>query len=79
MQFGMFFELQLPRPWGDADEQALFQNALEADKLLGDQRDGGEEGFLTRYTLEDVIALVTELTREPSPTLDFFAPLPRSA
>lgn len=29
MQFGMFFELQLPRPWGDRDEITLFQNALE--------------------------------------------------
>jgi alkanesulfonate monooxygenase SsuD/methylene tetrahydromethanopterin reductase-like flavin-dependent oxidoreductase (luciferase family) len=25
----MFFELQLPRPWGDRDELALFQNALQ--------------------------------------------------
>ncbi|WP_292938467.1 LLM class flavin-dependent oxidoreductase [Noviherbaspirillum sp.] len=25
----MFFELQLPRPWADGDEQRLFQNALE--------------------------------------------------
>jgi alkanesulfonate monooxygenase SsuD/methylene tetrahydromethanopterin reductase-like flavin-dependent oxidoreductase (luciferase family) len=29
MQFGMFFELQLPRPWAADDEQALFRNALE--------------------------------------------------
>src|SRR5437667_81210 len=29
MQFGMFFELQLPRPWAEGDEQALFSNALE--------------------------------------------------
>jgi alkanesulfonate monooxygenase SsuD/methylene tetrahydromethanopterin reductase-like flavin-dependent oxidoreductase (luciferase family) len=25
----MFFELQLPRPWGDSDEQELFSNALK--------------------------------------------------
>ncbi len=29
MQFGMFFELQLPRPWAPGAEQALFNNALE--------------------------------------------------
>src|SRR5207244_783836 len=29
MEFGMFFELQLPRPWGPEDEQVLFRNALE--------------------------------------------------
>ncbi|WP_279581210.1 hypothetical protein [Fodinicola feengrottensis] len=29
MQFGMFFELQLPRPWADGDEHRLVQNALE--------------------------------------------------
>lgn len=29
MQFGMFFELQLPRPWQPDDERALFANALE--------------------------------------------------
>ncbi|MGQ0825930.1 MAG: LLM class flavin-dependent oxidoreductase [Actinomycetota bacterium] len=29
MQFGMFFELQLPRPWSAGNEHTLFQNALE--------------------------------------------------
>jgi alkanesulfonate monooxygenase SsuD/methylene tetrahydromethanopterin reductase-like flavin-dependent oxidoreductase (luciferase family) len=29
MQIGMFFELQLPRPWGVGDEHQLFRNALE--------------------------------------------------
>src|SRR6266540_1164676 len=29
MQFGMFFELQLPRPWHDGDEQELVRHALE--------------------------------------------------
>jgi alkanesulfonate monooxygenase SsuD/methylene tetrahydromethanopterin reductase-like flavin-dependent oxidoreductase (luciferase family) len=33
MEFGMFFELQLPRPWHDTDEQTLFQNALEWAEL----------------------------------------------
>ncbi len=51
----------------------LFQSALEAGKLAGDQLEGGEDGFVGRYTLEDVIALVTELTNQPAPTLEFFA------
>jgi alkanesulfonate monooxygenase SsuD/methylene tetrahydromethanopterin reductase-like flavin-dependent oxidoreductase (luciferase family) len=29
MQFGMFFELQLPRPWHEGAERELFQHALE--------------------------------------------------
>jgi alkanesulfonate monooxygenase SsuD/methylene tetrahydromethanopterin reductase-like flavin-dependent oxidoreductase (luciferase family) len=29
MQFGMFFELQLPRPWAEDSEQVLVRNALE--------------------------------------------------
>jgi alkanesulfonate monooxygenase SsuD/methylene tetrahydromethanopterin reductase-like flavin-dependent oxidoreductase (luciferase family) len=29
VEFGMFFELQLPRPWAPDDEQVLFSNALE--------------------------------------------------
>jgi alkanesulfonate monooxygenase SsuD/methylene tetrahydromethanopterin reductase-like flavin-dependent oxidoreductase (luciferase family) len=33
VRFGMFFELQLPRPWRDGDEQRLFRNALEWAEL----------------------------------------------
>ena len=37
MKFGIFYELQLPRPWGPDDERQLYQNALSqvelADKL----------------------------------------------
>jgi alkanesulfonate monooxygenase SsuD/methylene tetrahydromethanopterin reductase-like flavin-dependent oxidoreductase (luciferase family) len=33
MEFGMFFEMQLPRPWADGDEQQLFSNALEQAEL----------------------------------------------
>ncbi|HEY8200434.1 MAG TPA: LLM class flavin-dependent oxidoreductase [Actinomycetota bacterium] len=29
MQFGMFFELQLPRPWAPDDERSLVEHALE--------------------------------------------------
>ena len=28
MKFGIFYELQLPRPWKAGDEFALYQNAL---------------------------------------------------
>ena len=37
MKFGIFYELQLPRPWAPGDEHRLYQNALEqieiADRL----------------------------------------------
>src|SRR4051812_5229110 len=37
MKFGIFYELQLPRPWKEGDEHKLYQNALSqvefADKL----------------------------------------------
>ena len=37
MRFGVFYELQLPKPWEPDDEHKLFQDALEqvvlADKL----------------------------------------------
>src|ERR1700675_3761623 len=33
MQFGMFFELPLPRPWAPESELVLFRNALESAEL----------------------------------------------
>ncbi|MGY4285448.1 hypothetical protein ACVWXO_004668 [Bradyrhizobium sp. LM2.7] len=37
MEFGIFYELQLPRPWMAGDELRLYRNALSqlefADKL----------------------------------------------
>ena len=37
MKFGVFYELQLPKPWNEGDEQRLFHEALEqivlADRL----------------------------------------------
>ena len=37
MKFGVFYELQLPRPWGPDDEFRLYQNAHDqlelADRL----------------------------------------------
>jgi len=29
LQFGIFYEHQLPRPWHDGEEQRLFHEALE--------------------------------------------------
>jgi len=29
MKFGIFYELQLPRPWQPGDEHRLYQNALQ--------------------------------------------------
>jgi len=37
MRFGVFYELQLPRPWNQGDERNLFHQALQqveiADRL----------------------------------------------
>ena len=33
MKFGIFYELQLPRPWGQDDERQLYQNALTQVEL----------------------------------------------
>ena len=33
MQFGIFYEHQIPRPWGDGGEQRLFQEALDQVEL----------------------------------------------
>jgi alkanesulfonate monooxygenase SsuD/methylene tetrahydromethanopterin reductase-like flavin-dependent oxidoreductase (luciferase family) len=33
MKFGIFYELQLPRPWGPNDELTLYQNALDQIEL----------------------------------------------
>ncbi|TCO61899.1 alkanesulfonate monooxygenase SsuD/methylene tetrahydromethanopterin reductase-like flavin-dependent oxidoreductase (luciferase family) [Actinocrispum wychmicini] len=54
MDFGMFFELQLPRPWADDDEQRLFHNALEWAEL-GERAGIGyawaqEHHFLEEYS-----------------------------
>jgi alkanesulfonate monooxygenase SsuD/methylene tetrahydromethanopterin reductase-like flavin-dependent oxidoreductase (luciferase family) len=54
MDVGMFFELQLPRPWADDDEQQLFRNALEWAEL-GERAGIGyawaqEHHFLEEYS-----------------------------
>ena len=36
MRFGVFYELQLPRPWNEGDEYRLFKEALD-QIVLADQ------------------------------------------
>ena len=54
MKFGVFYELQLPRPWGDDSEHQLVQNALEqvelADRLGYDYAWEVEHHFLEEYS-----------------------------
>ncbi len=54
MRFGVFYELQLPRPWNDGDEHRLFKEALEqivlADNLGFDYAWEVEHHFLDEYS-----------------------------
>jgi len=54
MKFGIFYELQLPRPWVAGDELRLYQNALSqmelADKLGYDHAWVVEHHFLEEYS-----------------------------
>ena len=54
MKFGIFYEHQLPRPWGEGDEQRLFNEALEqvelADRLGFDYAWEVEHHFLEEYS-----------------------------
>jgi len=54
MKFGIFYELQLPRPWNDDSEYVLFQQALDqielADKLGYDYAWEVEHHFLEEYS-----------------------------
>ncbi|MFC3078367.1 LLM class flavin-dependent oxidoreductase [Phenylobacterium terrae] len=54
MKFGIFYELQLPRPWGPDDEWRLYNNALDqlelADKLGYDYAWEVEHHFLEEYS-----------------------------
>lgn len=53
MKFGIFIDLQLPRPWHDGDEAKLFREALEqvelADRLGIDYVWAQEHHFLEEY------------------------------
>ena len=54
MRFGVFYELQLPRPWNEGDEHRLFNEALEqivlADRLGFDFAWEVEHHFLDEYS-----------------------------
>lgn len=54
MRFGVFYELQLPKPWNEGDEQRLFNEALDqvelADKLGIDYAWAVEHHFLDEYS-----------------------------
>ena len=54
MKFGIFYEMQLPRPWGKHSEYELFQNALSqvelADRLGYDFAWEVEHHFLEEYS-----------------------------
>lgn len=54
MRFGLFYELQLPRPWGEGAEQRLFQQSLDevelADRLGFDNIWAVEHHFLEEYS-----------------------------
>src|SRR4029078_2697686 len=54
MKFGIFYEHQLPRPWGPDDEHKLLKDALDqvelADRLGIDYVWEGEHHFLEEYS-----------------------------
>ena len=54
MRFGIFYEMQLPRPWGPDDERRLFHEALDqvvlADRLGYDNAWEVEHHFLDEYS-----------------------------
>src|SRR5215831_21284147 len=54
MKFGIFYELQLPRPWRPDSESTLYHNALEelelADRLGYDHAWVVEHHFLEEYS-----------------------------
>jgi alkanesulfonate monooxygenase SsuD/methylene tetrahydromethanopterin reductase-like flavin-dependent oxidoreductase (luciferase family) len=54
MKFGIFYEHQLPRPWMEGDEQALFEEALDqvelADRIGIDFAWEVEHHFLEEYS-----------------------------
>lgn len=54
MRFGIFYEMQLPRPWGPDDERRLFHEALAqvvlADRLGYDYAWEVEHHFLNEYS-----------------------------
>jgi len=72
MKFGIFYELQLPRPWGPNDELQLYQNALDqlelADRLGYDYAWQVEHHFLEEYSHspapESFLAAASQRTKQ---------------
>jgi alkanesulfonate monooxygenase SsuD/methylene tetrahydromethanopterin reductase-like flavin-dependent oxidoreductase (luciferase family) len=72
MKFGIFYELQLPRPWAPGDELKLYQNALAqielADSLGYDHAWQVEHHFLEEYSHspapEAFLAAASQRTRQ---------------
>jgi len=72
MKFGIFYELQLPRPWKEGDEHRLYQNALDqielADRLGYDHAWQVEHHFLEEYSHspspESFLAAASQRTKQ---------------
>jgi alkanesulfonate monooxygenase SsuD/methylene tetrahydromethanopterin reductase-like flavin-dependent oxidoreductase (luciferase family) len=72
MKFGIFYELQLPRPWEQDSELKLYQNALDqielADKLGYDYAWEVEHHFLEEYSHspspESFLAAASQRTKQ---------------
>ena len=72
MKFGIFYELQLPRPWEPGDELKLYQNALTqielADRLGYDHAWQVEHHFLEEYSHspapESFLAAASQRTKQ---------------
>src|ERR1041385_9425089 len=72
MKFGIFYELQLPRPWEEGDELRLYQNALTqletADRLGYDHAWVVEHHFLEEYSHspapESFLAAASQRTKQ---------------
>jgi alkanesulfonate monooxygenase SsuD/methylene tetrahydromethanopterin reductase-like flavin-dependent oxidoreductase (luciferase family) len=72
MRFGVFYELQLPKPWAPGDERRLFKEALDqvvlADRLGYDHAWEVEHHFLEEYSHssapEVFLASAAALTRQ---------------
>ena len=72
MKFGIFYELQLPRPWAQGDEHRLYQNALDqiemADRLGYDHAWQVEHHFLEEYSHspapESFLAAASQRTKQ---------------
>jgi alkanesulfonate monooxygenase SsuD/methylene tetrahydromethanopterin reductase-like flavin-dependent oxidoreductase (luciferase family) len=72
MKFGIFYELQLPRPWNEDSEYRLYKNALDqvelADRLGYDYAWEVEHHFLEEYSHspapEVFLAAASQRTRQ---------------